>query len=173
MHRVSLFRFEQTLLGTLHGMGAEWLTDDEQIWWREVLRFSATLLDELEVALAEHEAHPADYEVLVWLSEADGHRLRMTDLANRVLISKSRLTYRIDGLVAAKLVRRERCDSDRRGLFAVLTPAGLRRLEELAPPHVQSVREALVDRLTPAEFAQLGTLAAKVNAANRKEVPRS
>lgn len=159
--------------GTLAGVDVQWLSDDEQQSWREILRFSASLLDHLESVLAQHDSHPADYEILVWLSEADGERMRMSDLAACVLVSKSRLTYRIDRLEAAGLVRREQCESDGRGLFAVLTAPGRRRLEQLAPPHVQSVRDALVDRLTPEEFAQLGELARKVNAGAPVVRPRA
>lgn len=143
-------------------METQWLTSSEQESWRSVLRFAVELLDGLTEDLARLGIDHADYEVLVHLSEAEGHRLRMTDLAARVLVSKSRLTYRVDRMVEAGWIRRERCESDRRGWFAVVTPQGLRTLRRIAPHHVASVREMLIDRLTASEFAQLGRLAAKV-----------
>lgn len=143
-------------------MAVRWLTDDEQESWRAVLRFAVGLIDHLEADLRGRDLDHADYEVLVHLSEAPDRRLRMTELANRVLVSKSRLTYRVDQLVDAGLVRRERCEADRRGSFAVLTSKGLHVLERLAPVHVQGVRDVLVDRLSADEFATLGRIAAKL-----------
>ena len=77
---------------------------------------------------AEHGLSLGEYEVLVHLSEAPEHSLRMTDLAGRLRLSPSGITRRIDGLVRAGLVERRQCPSDRRGSNAVLTDEGLRRL---------------------------------------------
>lgn len=96
------------------------------------------------------EAHGlslGDYDVLVHLSEADGGSLRMSELAERLLLSRSGLTRRIDGLVRAGWVERKACPNDGRGSLAVLTNAGLMRLEEAAPTHVQGVRRYLIDPL--------------------------
>jgi DNA-binding MarR family transcriptional regulator len=86
-----------------------------------------------------------EYEVLVHLSEAPGMALRMSELASRLLLSRSGLTRRVDGLVQAALVARESCDDDKRGAMAVLTPYGLGALKRAAPIHVRGVRRYLID----------------------------
>lgn len=91
-----------------------------------------------------------EYEVLAVLSEAPGRRLRMSELAERAMVSRSRLSHVVDRLVDADLVARQRCPSDRRGLYAVLSDAGLTLVERTAPGHVASVRSYLVDRVDPA-----------------------
>jgi DNA-binding MarR family transcriptional regulator len=134
-----------------------WLTPDEQAAWRAFLRGSALLLERLDAELVEaHGLTLADYEILVWLSEAPRGGLRMSELADRVLVSRSRLTYRLDRLVAEALVERRPCASDRRGSLAVLTPTGRRRLERAAPTHVDGVVAHLVDRCSSRELAAMG-----------------
>jgi DNA-binding MarR family transcriptional regulator len=97
----------------------------------------------------------SDYGVLVQLSEAEGGRLRMSELADRLLLSPSGLTRRLDGLVHCGMVDRARCPTDRRGAFAVLTDAGRARLEQAAPDHVDQVRRHFVDRLTRRQLEAL------------------
>jgi DNA-binding MarR family transcriptional regulator len=97
----------------------------------------------------------SDYGVLVQLSEAEGGRMRMSELADRLLLSPSGLTRRLDGLVHSGLVDRVRCPTDRRGAFAVLTPAGHARLEQAAPDHVEQVRRHFVDRLSRRQLEAL------------------
>jgi DNA-binding MarR family transcriptional regulator len=89
-----------------------------------------------------------EYEVLVHLSEAVGQALRMSELAGRLLLSRSGLTRRIDGLARAGLVARRPCDDDGRGALAALTPEGFARLERAAPVHVAGIRRYLIDPLT-------------------------
>jgi DNA-binding MarR family transcriptional regulator len=126
----------------------EWLDAQEQETWRTLLRHALLMLDHLDSELRQaHDIGLADYEILVRLSEAPNQRLRMSDLADRALVSRSRLTHRVDRLVGAGLVGRERCPTDRRGVEAVLTPAGLVRLEEAAPTHVAGVRRYAIDPL--------------------------
>jgi DNA-binding MarR family transcriptional regulator len=86
----------------------------------------------------------------------------MSELADRTLSSRSRLSHQVDRLSDAGLVDRQPCSDDRRGYFAVLTPSGWDFLVATAPMHVESVREHLVDALTPEEFAEFGRLCAKV-----------
>jgi DNA-binding MarR family transcriptional regulator len=112
----------------------------------------ATLDAELQAA---HGMSLGDYEVLVALSESPERRLRMTDLAGVLHLSPSGLTRRLDVLAKRGWVTRERCPSDRRGTFAVLTDDGYDRLVEAAPTHVRGVREHLVDRLTARQLANL------------------
>lgn len=99
-----------------------------------------------------------DYEVLVALSEAPGHRLRMTELADLVMNSPSRLSQRIDRMSDSGLVCRERCEDDRRGFYAVMTDEGRTRLETAAPGHVESVRAHFIDHLDDDEIDFLARL---------------
>lgn len=92
-----------------------------------------------------------DYEVLVHLSEAPDHRVRMSELSDKLLHSRSRLTQRIDRLAKRGLVQREKCDSDARGMWAVLTSTGLDELTRTAPRHLDHVREHVFDQLSPAD----------------------
>ena len=140
-----------------------WLTDDEQASWRAWIAASLLLPDRLSRDLQEAcGISLPDYEILVYLSEAPGRRLRMSDLAERTLSSRSRLSHQVDRLSAAGLVDRQPCSDDRRGYFAVLTAHGWDFLVATAPVHVASVRQHLVDALTPEEFAEFGRLCAKV-----------
>ena len=140
-----------------------WLSDDEQAAWRAWVAASLLLPDRLSRDLQDEAGISlADYEILVHLSESPDRRLRMSELADRTLSSRSRLSHQVDRLTDAGFVDREPCSEDRRGYFAVLTPRGWDFLVASAPTHVASVREHLVDVLTPDEFAELGRLCAKV-----------
>ena len=140
-----------------------WLSDEEQASWRAWIAASLLLPDRLSRDLQEQAGISLpDYEILVYLSEAPERRLRMSELADRTLSSRSRLSHQVDRLTDAGLVDRQPCSDDRRGYFAVLTPQGLDYLVKTAPVHVGSVREHLVDVLTPEEFAEFGRLCAKV-----------
>ncbi|MFN0091295.1 MAG: MarR family winged helix-turn-helix transcriptional regulator [Acidimicrobiales bacterium] len=137
-------------------MGVQWLSEGEQALWRAFLRLSVVALDRIDAELmADHGLSLADYEILVKLSEAPGRRLRMSELARLALVSRSRLTYRVDRLVQAGLVARAACATDRRGAFAELTAAGLAQLEHAAPSHVATVRRVLLDHLDPAATGEL------------------
>ncbi|MFM8515974.1 MAG: MarR family winged helix-turn-helix transcriptional regulator [Actinomycetota bacterium] len=134
-----------------------WLSDDEQRNWRAWLNASLLLPDRLSRALAEkHGLTMADYEILVQLSEHPEQRIRMSELAERTLSSRSRLSHQIDRMVDAGLVTREACSDDRRGSFAVLTDTGWKTIVAAAPDHVMAVREHLVDLLGPERFAEFG-----------------
>lgn len=140
-----------------------WLSDDEQRHWRAWLAASNLLNDRLSRDLQEqHDLTIADYEILVQLSEAPERRMRMSDLADRTLSSRSRLSHQIDRMAQRDLVAREACVDDRRGSFAVLTDHGWNALVAAAPDHVESVRRHLLDVLTPEEFAALGEACATV-----------
>ncbi len=134
-----------------------WLTDEEQGHWRAWLAASNLLNDRLSRDLQEqHDLTITDYEILVQLSEAPKRRMRMSDLADRTLSSRSRLSHQIDRMAARDLVAREACVDDRRGSFAVLTDHGWKTLIAAAPDHVESVRRHLLDVLSSEEFAALG-----------------
>ncbi len=133
-----------------------WLDDLEMQAWRSLLSAHSRLMSRLDAELqASQGMSVSDYGVLVQLSEAEGGHMRMSELADRLLLSPSGLTRRLDGLVRAGLVDRARCPTDRRGAFAVLTDAGRARLEEAAPDHVEQVRRHFVDRLEPRQLEAL------------------
>jgi DNA-binding MarR family transcriptional regulator len=130
--------------------GTPWLSADEQRTWRIHLEVSKLLTYQLERDLQPFGLTFNDYEILVNLSESPERRMRMTDLARATLQSKSRLSHQISRMETAGLVRRENCESDRRGLFTVLTEEGWDTMRKVAPHHVASVREHFID-LLPAE----------------------
>lgn len=132
-----------------------WLSDAEQCTWRTHLDVSRLLMHQLEKDLQPFGLTNNDYEILVNLSEAEERRLRMSDLAAATLQSKSRLSHQITRLETAGMVRRENCESDRRGLFAVLTDQGMETMQKVAPHHVASVRKHFIDLLPPEALAAL------------------
>jgi DNA-binding MarR family transcriptional regulator len=109
--------------------------------------------------LVDSSLSDADYMVLVHLSEAEDRRVRMTDLADRLNWSKSRLSHQLARMQARGLVEREECPSDARGAFAVLGAGGLAEIERAAPKHVVSVRRHLIDVLDAEQLSQLATIA--------------
>lgn len=145
------------------GLMTTWLTEDEQRSWRAWLATSLLLNDRLNRELQEqHGLALADYEILVRLSELPERRMRMSDLADATLSSRSRLSHQIDRMERAGLVARETCADDRRGSFATLTQLGWTTLVAAAPDHVASVRAHLVDQISPEEFAALGSACQQV-----------
>jgi len=140
-----------------------WLDPDQQRSWRAWISCSQLLGDRLGRDLVDATGlSMADYEILVRLSEQPERRMRMSELAQATLSSRSRLSHQIDRMEQVGLVRRETCDSDKRGLNAVMTEHGWDVLVAAAPSHVASVREHFVDVLTPEEFEALGAACAKV-----------
>lgn len=136
-----------------------WLTDDEQRTWQAYLHATALLEDHLDRRLQRDASLPhVYYGLLVQLSEAPEHRMRMTELAQQVKITRSRLSHAVARLEKNGWARRESCPSDKRGQFAVLTEAGLAMLRSAAPGHVAAVRGALFDRLSPEQVEQLGEI---------------
>lgn len=135
-----------------------WLDERQQRAWRQIIAGATHLLDQLDRELrVAHDLTMADYEILVHLSEAPDSRLRMAELADAALVSRSRLTHRVDRMVARGLVEREACPTDRRGTFAVLTADGRRAIEAAAPTHVEGVRRYVVDPIDPDALDALGT----------------
>ncbi|MET8831427.1 MarR family transcriptional regulator [Streptomyces sp. NPDC004610] len=132
-----------------------WLTDAEQCAWRTHLEVNKLLAYQLERDLQPFGLTMNDYEILVNLSESEELRMRMSDLASATLQSKSRLSHQITRMENAQLVRREHCESDRRGLYAVLTEHGLDTMRKVAPHHVSSVRKHFMDLLTPESLTEL------------------
>ncbi len=130
--------------------------------WSSLLRAHATLLRRLEVDLAQATGLAlADFDVLAQLANAGGE-LRMTELADRALISRSGMTRRVARLVDEGLVRRANVDADRRGVVVALTDAGVARLTETAPVHLRGVSELFVAQLDEQELAALKSALDKV-----------
>ena len=132
-----------------------WLNPQEQRVWRLHLEVSKLLAYQLERDLQPHGLTLNDYEILVNLSEAPDRRMRMSDLARATLQSKSRLSHQITRMENAGLVRRENCESDRRGLYTVLSDHGWETMRKVAPYHVASVRRHFIDRMSPERLADL------------------
>ena len=142
---------------------AKWLSEDEAWAWRGYLRMRTLLTAQIGRDLADDSGlSDPDYTVLSNLSEAEGHRWRLNELAARMLWSKSRLSHQIARMQERGLVAREDCVTDGRGAFVVLTANGLRAIKTAAPPHVASVRRHFIDLLTPEEVDTLETIANKV-----------
>jgi len=143
-------------------MPTNWLDETEQTAWRTFITTLPDLMAAFEADLAHHGLSMGDYEVLVFLSEAPDNRMRMCDLAGELRLSPSGLTRRLDGLVKVGWVDRASCASDRRVMYAHLTPAGRAKMEDAAPDHVASVRRHFLQPLGVQGVAQLGELFAKV-----------
>jgi len=122
--------------------------------WTAFLDAQAALLRQLEAELVEKEGMTlAEFDVLIQLGMAPDRRLRMTELSERVRLSRSGLTRLVDRLVQAGFVKRTRCASDRRGTFATLTAVGGARLRHARPVHLMGVREHFGKRLSEAQLA--------------------
>ena len=131
--------------------------------WRQFLEVHAVVVGALEAELDEARGLPlAWYDVLVALHEAPGRRLRMQDLARRVLFSRSGLTRLVDRMVAAGSSTRERCEDDRRGTYAVLSPAGATCLRGATGVHLRGVRDHFDRHLDGPDVAALRDALAKV-----------
>jgi DNA-binding MarR family transcriptional regulator len=137
-----------------------WLTPSEDRAWRAWLAMAERLRAQIaRDLLADSGLSDPDYMVLVHLSEAEGRRVRMNDLAARLNWSKSRLSHQLARMQARGLVQREECPSDARGAFAVLGAGGLAEIERAAPRHVASVRRHLIDVLDAEQLSQLAAIA--------------
>jgi DNA-binding MarR family transcriptional regulator len=138
---------------------ADPLTPPELRAWRAFVESSWALHTQLEDELrAGTGLSMADYHVLVVLSEAPDQRLRMGELAGRLVFSPSRCTYQVTSMVKRGLVARRSCPADGRGQEAVLTAEGLARLEAAAPQHLATVRECFVDDLDDTDIAVITRL---------------
>lgn len=152
-----------------------WLSTDEQRAWRAYIESSKVLFDALDRQLQRDSDMPhAYYEILVALSEADGRAMRMSELAERTLSSRSRLSHAVARLEERGWVVREDCPTDRRGQIARLTDSGFQTLATAAHGHVSAVRDYLIDVLTPEQLEELATISqAIITKINGGGVPES
>ena len=132
------------------------LSEAELGAWAGFLRVNAALSRDMDARLqSEHGISLSDYDVLVVLANTPERRMRMSEIAESVLISQSGITRLVDRLVARGLVEREECPDDRRGYFAVLTGAGLAKVRKASRSHLVDVTERFLDRLSEAELEML------------------
>ncbi|WP_063843128.1 MarR family transcriptional regulator [Sphaerimonospora mesophila] len=139
-----------------------WLSPQEQRAWRAHLAAHRLLFHQLDRELQEKGLSLNDYEILVNLSESPDHRMRMSELADATIQSRSRLSHQISRMEAAGLVVRASCDDDRRGTFAVLTDLGWETIQRAAPDHVAGVRRHLIDLLTPEQVSAIEEIYAPI-----------
>ena len=143
-----------------------WLSTDEQRAWRSYLEATKVLMDALDRQLQREAGMPhAYYEILVRLSEAEDRSLRMSELADSTLSSRSRLSHAVARLEERGWVVREDCLTDRRGQIARLTDAGFAVLAAAAPGHVAAVRRLMVDALSPKQLAAVAEVGEAIVAA--------
>lgn len=132
------------------------LTELELAAWAGLLRAHSKVTRQLDRELAaESGLSLAQYDVLITLAHAPDRRLRMTELADSVLLSRSGLTRLVDRLERDGLLDRRSCPTDARGTFAVLTSAGLARLRAASVVHLRGVREHVTGRLTRSQQQSL------------------
>jgi DNA-binding MarR family transcriptional regulator len=143
----------------------EGLTVEELTVWRMLQRAQVRVTRHLEAELlVAHDLPLASYEVLMQLAEAPERRLRMNDLADRVLLSRSGLTRLIDRLQRDGLVTRQACPDDARGLFAVLSEHGAARLAEATPTYLRGIRTQVLDLLGAEDIAHVRGMLARLGA---------
>ena len=142
-----------------------WLDDREMAAWRAFVETHHDLMSAIEADLAPTGLTLGDYQVLVYLTEAEDQQLRMCDLAERLQLSPSGLTRRLDGLVKAGWVERRSSDVDRRVMLAGVTDAGRAHLAAAAPQHVASVRARMIDVLDPDDHVAITRVFRKIRAA--------
>lgn len=145
-----------------------WLDDSEQRVWRAFIDAIRLFTSEIDRDL-QHDSrlNHAYYQILVALSEAPNRTMRMSELADLTLASRSRLSHAVARLEAAGWVERRSCPSDKRGSFAVMTDAGYAVLAAAARGHVEAVRRNLFDVLNPAQVQQLGDISVALRDALR------
>jgi DNA-binding MarR family transcriptional regulator len=138
--------------------------------WVRFLRAHAAVTRELSSRLeAVHELTLSDFDVLVQLYYAEERRMRRIDLARSVLLTASGITRLLDGLESSGLVGKERCDSDARVTYAVLTDAGVKKIEEARDSHLADIEEVFGARFSPQELQQLAELLGRLPLAHTSE----
>jgi DNA-binding MarR family transcriptional regulator len=147
-----------------------WLNAAEMKAWRRYIVASRRLLEALDLDLAQHELSMADYEILAQLSDAPERRMRMSELADVAMLSRSRLSHRMKVMEKAGWVKREACPIDKRGYFAVMTAKGWKAIVAAAPDHVESVRSRFVDHLSKGDQAALAEIFERVSESLRKDL---
>lgn len=143
--------------------GTRWLDEPELRAWRSLQFMQMRLEGALARQLAAGSclSYP-DYLVLVSLTDQPAGRMRLFELAEVLGWEKSRVSHQVARMAARDLVTKEKCDSDRRGAFVIVTALGRREIVAAAPGHVEAVRRMFIDRLTPVQLALIGDIAERV-----------
>ncbi|MGH8776837.1 MAG: MarR family winged helix-turn-helix transcriptional regulator [Jiangellaceae bacterium] len=132
------------------------VTPEQLEVWRSFLRAHALIVRRLESDLMDLHGLPlAWYDVLARLVEADGHRLRMSELAERVMLSPSGLTRLVDRMAEAGLIFREPSEGDARGFYAVLTDDGYERLRAATGTHLRGILDHVLSRYSDEELDEI------------------
>jgi DNA-binding MarR family transcriptional regulator len=151
-----------------HVTEPSWLNDEEMRIWRAFLASSSGVTSKIDAKLKTTCGISLDdYEVLVHLSEADEQRVRMSNLSDLLLHSRSRLSQRVDRLVGRGFVDREKDENDARGTWAVITTEGLEALKAAAPHHLSDVRSELFAHLAPDELPGLVEILERIAQSSR------
>ena len=148
-----------------------WLNPAEMKAWRRYIVASRRLLEALDLDLAEHELSMADYEILAQLSDAPDRSMRMSELAEVAMLSRSRLSHRMKVMEKAGWVERRACTDDKRGFYAVMTAKGWRAIVAAAPDHDESVRTRFVDHLTKGDQEVLAEIFERVTKSLKENAP--
>ncbi len=138
-------------------MATKWLSTAEMAAWLAFIETTSDLMKAIERDLAPFGLDRGDYQLLAMLSEAESQRLRMSELADTLRLTRSGLTRRMEGVVKKRLVSKVQCPEDGRVFFAQLTPKGFQLLQDAAPSHLESVRALMIDLLSPAEIKAFST----------------
>ena len=146
-----------------------WLNPREMKAWRSFVVAETRLMEAMDADLAPHQLSMADYAVLVFLSEAEGRKVRMSDLAEAAMLSKSRLSHRMKVMEREGWVKREACKEDRRGSWAVMTDKGWKTLVKAAPDHTESIRNRFIDHLTVKDQEDLARIFDRVHSQLRDQ----
>jgi DNA-binding MarR family transcriptional regulator len=147
----------------------QWLNAAEMKAWRRYIIASRRLLEALDTDLDGHDLSISDYEILAQLSDAPDRKMRMSELADIALLSRSRLSHRMKVMEKAGWVKREACPSDKRGYFAVMTTKGWKAIVAAAPDHVESVRARFINHLSKADQEVIATIFARVEGSLRND----
>jgi len=136
--------------------------------WRSYLQSHASILRILDAELVtEHGMTTRDYEVLLYLAQADGRRLAMSELAESTMLTRSGITRLVDGLVDCGLIERVSCPKDARVSYAQLTDAGYEKLRAAGCTHVAGIHRMFLEHFSPEELDQLASLLSRLPGANR------
>ncbi|MDT4961097.1 MAG: hypothetical protein QOF87_744 [Pseudonocardiales bacterium] len=131
------------------------MTSRELAIWRSLLDTTAELRRALGADLQELDLSPGDYQVLLALSEADGRRMRSSELASSIDWERSRLSHHLGRMERRGLIRREDCATDNRGAEVLLTEAGAQLFRSATTPHMRAIKKRFADALTPGQFNAL------------------
>ena len=148
-----------------------WLNPTEMKAWRRYIIASRRLLEALDSDLDAHDLSMPDYEILVQLSDAPDRSMRMSELAEKALLSRSRLSHRMKVMEKEGWLRREPCPGDKRGYFAVMTAKGWKAIVAAAPDHVESVRSRFIDHLSKDDQKVLSEIFERVTNSLKENPP--